>query len=147
MVEHQRDSLESSPCHGGPEIMGCGCPGSCRLRGSGGLAVGWPGSTTPETRSAPLTRLPGAVGGPAFSPDGNQVAFTWNGEKPDNYDIYLQQIGSGGPHRLTTAPTFEYNPAFSPDGRWIAFLRRPLFIEGRQQDGVFVMPRWAGRNA
>jgi Tol biopolymer transport system component len=117
------------------------------LAGCVGLVVWrWAGrgSTTPETRSAPLTRLPGAVGGPAFSPDGNQVAFTWNGEKPDNYDIYLQQIGSGGPHRLTTAPTLEYNPAFSPDGRWIAFLRRPLFIEGRQQDGVFVMPALGG---
>ncbi len=143
--EHQRDSLESSPLPRRPRRLWV--MAALALAGCVGLVVWrWAGrgSTTPETRSAPLTRLPGAVGGPAFSPDGNQVAFTWNGEKPDNYDIYLQQIGSGGPHRLTTAPTFEYNPAFSPDGRWIAFLRRPLFIEGRQQDGVFVMPALGG---
>ena len=33
---------------------------------------------------------------PSFSPDGNKVAFVWNGEKEDNYDIYVKQIGSAG---------------------------------------------------
>ena len=31
---------------------------------------------------------------PSFSPDGNQVAFSWNGEKQDNFDIYVKLIGS-----------------------------------------------------
>jgi len=27
---------------------------------------------------------------PAFSLDGSQVAFSWGGEKHDNFDIYVQ---------------------------------------------------------
>ena len=34
----------------------------------------------------PLTAFPGFEGSPTFSPDGSQVAFTWNGEGLDNYD-------------------------------------------------------------
>ena len=51
------------------------------------------------------------------------MAFTWNGLKQDNQDIYVQQVGAGYPLRLTTDPSNDYNPVWSPDGRWIAFLR------------------------
>jgi Tol biopolymer transport system component len=63
------------------------------------------------------------VGEPAFSPDGNQVAFTWNGEKQDNYDIYIKLVGPGTPLRLTTHTAPDRAPAWSPDGRQIAFVR------------------------
>jgi hypothetical protein len=35
----------------------------------------------------PLTSYPGFERQPSFSPDGNQVAFSWDGEKQDNFDI------------------------------------------------------------
>jgi len=60
---------------------------------------------------------------PALSPDGNHVAFTWNGEKQDNFDIYVMATHSGTPLRLTTDPADDVSPAWSPDGRSIAFLR------------------------
>ena len=44
---------------------------------------------------------------PAFSPDGNTVAFSWNGPSEDNQDIYVQMIDSGEPLRLTTNPNFD----------------------------------------
>ncbi|MCC6391518.1 MAG: PD40 domain-containing protein [Bryobacterales bacterium] len=72
----------------------------------------------------PLTTYPGNECCPSLSPDGNQVAFAWNGDKQDNYDIYVQVIGSGRPLRLTTHPAEDVNPAWSPDGRYIAFRRR-----------------------
>jgi serine/threonine protein kinase len=81
-----------------------------------------PGSTEP-LRADPLTTLPGVTRYPSFSPDGSYVAFTWNGSKQNNPDIYVQQIGSGSPLRLTTDPSNDYNPVWSPDGRLIAFLR------------------------
>ena len=81
-----------------------------------------PESTEP-LRAVPLTTLPGVHRYPSFSPDGNHVAFTWNGPKQDNPDIYVQQIGAGSPLRLTTDPGNDYNPVWSPDGRSIAFLR------------------------
>jgi eukaryotic-like serine/threonine-protein kinase len=71
----------------------------------------------------PLTSYPGREEFPSFSPDGKQVAFCWNGEKQDNFDIYVKLIGSETPRRLTSDSGLDYSPAWSPDGRWIAFLR------------------------
>jgi len=73
--------------------------------------------------AVPLTSYPGEERQPTFSPDGNQVAFSWNGEKQDNFDIYVKLIGSGTQLRLTTAPQADSRPAWSPDGSSIAFIR------------------------
>ena len=80
-------------------------------------------ATVAEYRVAPLTASPGHELQPTFSPDGSQVAYVWNGENQENYDIYVKLIGGGAPLRLTTDPAEEMSPAWSPDGRWIAFLR------------------------
>src|SRR5439155_22722459 len=84
-------------------------------------------TTSPPSRppmvAVPFTSYPGMEGQPTFSPDGNQVAFSWDGEKQDNSDIYVKLIGSGTQLRLTTAPQADSSPAWSPDGRSIAFLR------------------------
>jgi serine/threonine protein kinase len=71
----------------------------------------------------PLTSFAGFEKSPSFSLDGNQVAFSWNGEKQDNFDIYVKLIGSPTPLRLTTDPAADVSPAFSPDGRSIGFVR------------------------
>ena len=88
----------------------------------------------------PLTTYPGTESYPSLSPDGNQVAFSWNGEKQDNYDIYIKLIGPGEPLRLTTNPADDYSPAWSPDGRSIAFLRHL----GGNKATVLVMPALGG---
>ena len=78
-----------------------------------------------ESRAAvPLTTFRGHEFGPALSPDSSRVAFSWNGEKLDNFDIYILPTGSGSPFRLTSDPGEELAAAWSPDGRSIAFLRR-----------------------
>ncbi|HVP48382.1 MAG TPA: protein kinase, partial [Bryobacteraceae bacterium] len=74
-------------------------------------------------KTVPLTSYPGWQGTPAFSPDGKQVAFTWNGEKEDNFDIYVKLVDAGTPLRLTSNPADESSPAWSPDARYIAFCR------------------------
>ena len=80
-------------------------------------------STEAAPRVVPLTAYAGSASRPSFSPDGNQVAFSWNGEKQDNFDIYVKLIDSATPLRLTTDPADDSGPAWSPDGRSIAFER------------------------
>jgi TolB protein len=60
----------------------------------------------------------------------DQLAFTWNGEKQDNYDIYLKMVGSSDMRRLTTDPALDIMPVWSPDGRQIAYVR--LRPDGRR---------------
>ena len=73
---------------------------------------------------------------PTFSPDGNQVAFVWDGDKQDNPDIYVKLIGTTGPPLRLTTDASDFSPAWSPDGRFIAFLRD---LSG-QKSAVLLIP-------
>jgi Tol biopolymer transport system component len=82
-----------------------------------------PSKLEPATRILSLTSDPGELSGPSFSPDGSMVAFSWNGEKQDNFDIYVKVVDAPNSLRLTTDPARDSAPSWSPDGRKIAFLR------------------------
>lgn len=106
----------------------------------------WVGSGTHVSRvtialplqTVPLTSLPGQERAPTFSPDGNQIAFIWDGET-GNEDIYVKLVGPGTPLRLTTSPASDKNPAWSPDGRYIAFIRVSQY-----ESGIFIIPALGG---
>ena len=87
------------------------------------LFRGSPGKPQAVPEMIPLTTYAGSEKSPSFSPDGNQVAFSWNGEKQDNYDIYVKLIGSPTFHQLTKDSADDLSPAFSPDGQSIGFVR------------------------
>ena len=91
-------------------------------------------------QAVPLTSYPGSEFSSSFSPDGNQVAFCWDGENQDNLDIYVKMIGSETPLRLTTHPARDFSPAWSADGRTIAFLRGMP----RQKAAVLLIPAIGG---
>jgi len=78
----------------------------------------------PQPSVVPVTTYPGSQTEPSFSPDGKQVAFSWDGEKGDKFSIYVKLLGETNALRLTTSPTGDYYPAWSPDGKRIAFLRQ-----------------------
>lgn len=89
----------------------------------------------------PLTSLIGTEAHPSFSPDGNRVAFTWNGKQEDNYDIYVRLIGTESISRLTTDPKADFRPSWSPDGSRIAFQRQ----ESREKISIYIMPSIGGQ--
>ncbi|MGA1367864.1 MAG: winged helix-turn-helix domain-containing protein [Blastocatellia bacterium] len=60
---------------------------------------------------------------PEFSPDGQFLAFSGQGEMGGNEDIYLKSVNQDQRVRLTTHPDADRNPVWSPDGRRVAFLR------------------------
>src|SRR5262245_1840963 len=95
-------------------------------------------SSGPEPTIIPVTSFHGNETQPAFSPDGNQIAFVWDGEQGDNQDIYVKLVDVGAPHRLTTDPAPDLNPVWSPDGRFIEFIR-----EG-ESSGVYLIPALGG---
>ncbi len=80
-------------------------------------------ATSAALHVTPVTSYRGAETTPGFSPDGGQIAFSWDGEKGDNLDIYVKVVGENRALRLTSDPRPEFSPAWSPDGRHIAFFR------------------------
>jgi Tol biopolymer transport system component len=71
----------------------------------------------------PLFVGPGLKRTPAFSPDGQTVAFEWNPEGQTTAGLYLQGIDSDTPTRLTAPDESVAGAAWSPDGQQVAFFR------------------------
>jgi tricorn protease len=65
---------------------------------------------------------------PAPSPDGKQVAFSWQG------DLWVAPIAGGVAQRLTVHPAYDFAPIWSPDGKKIAFTS-----DRHGNDDVFVL--------
>jgi dipeptidyl aminopeptidase/acylaminoacyl peptidase len=65
---------------------------------------------------------------PAWSPDGESIAFVSNRSLPDpdrtqDADVYVVAAREGQvPRRLETGPGTDAAPVFSPDGLWVAYV-------------------------
>ncbi len=72
------------------------------------------------TGLVPLSSLPGGDFDPAWSPDGNQIAFT---SLRDNSipHIYLYNLADNSTTRLSRVVNYERQPAWSPDGKLLAY--------------------------
>jgi serine/threonine protein kinase len=107
---------------------------------SGWLLSSYWRTPTAPLRATPLTTDPGREVEPSLSPDGSQVAFAWNGENQDNFDIYVKLVGPGKLIRLTSDLREDRGPAWSPDGLWIAFTRYLESAKGQ----VIIIPALGG---
>jgi Tol biopolymer transport system component len=71
----------------------------------------------------PFTTYNGSQSSPAFSPDGETVAFTWGGPTDGAPSIWTQPVSGGTARQITHTPTSDSRPIWSPNGRQLAFLR------------------------
>jgi Tol biopolymer transport system component len=76
---------------------------------------------------------------PAFSPDGSQITFAWDGGTDKNFDLYVKVVGTDSVSRLTQKPSEWVVPAWSPDVRTIAFERK-----SGSDSGVYEIPARGG---
>jgi tricorn protease len=67
-----------------------------------------------------LTSGTGTENYPAFSPDGDWIAFT--GEYDGNPDVYIVSASGGVPRRLTYHPGVDEVVGWTPDGKSVLFL-------------------------
>ncbi len=58
--------------------------------------------------------------GPAFSPDGKELAFSQS-EADGTWQIWTVPAEGGAPRKLTSGPRGAVYPRYSPDGKWIYF--------------------------
>ena len=98
-----------------------------------------PKSPGTSLKIIPFTSFPGEKSEPAFSPDGNQIAFVWDGGSGNNLDIYVKLIDGGNVVRLTNNPAPDRSPCWSPDGRRIAFTR-----SSKDEGGLYIVPQLGG---
>jgi Tol biopolymer transport system component/DNA-binding winged helix-turn-helix (wHTH) protein len=93
----------------------------------------------PPMTTVPLTSLPGAETEAAFSSDGEQVAFVWDGNSGNRTDVYVKRIGTERPLQVTHSSGFVCCEVWSSDDRYIAFQR----CSGENQ-GIFLVPSLGG---
>jgi len=105
---------------------------------------GEPADRTPGDRDAVPTSTTFSAGVEfAFSPDGNEIAYTatpvpihqeaWS----TNHDIYTVPVHGGSPKQFTTNPAADGYPRYSPDGRYIAY--RAQSVPGFEADRWQIM--------
>ncbi len=68
-----------------------------------------------------VTQGPGTRSAPAWSPDGDRLAFVWRRASGGGFNLYTMTSGGWTPVRLTDGLWIDGNPSWSPDGSSIAF--------------------------
>ncbi len=78
-------------------------------------------TTTASPYQSHITSDLGIEYGPDISPNNKFMAYTWNGGKGGQWNIYVKQIGLEGSTRLTDTPGSEQSASWSNAGDKIAF--------------------------
>ncbi|HEX8896840.1 MAG TPA: protein kinase [Terriglobales bacterium] len=95
-----------------------------------------------DLKIQPLTSQAGWEETPAFSPDGESIAFTWAERLDTAPQIYVKRLNESAPIKLTDSHSAGIvGPlVWSPDGKWIAFKREYTESSG----AIFAIPSSGG---
>ena len=82
----------------------------------------------------PMSDVPASNRFAVYSPDGKQIAFPSNREKPGQmwgFDLYLmdaqgERAADRPARRLTNNPGSPGHPTWSPDGKWVGYVAKPI---------------------
>jgi Tol biopolymer transport system component/DNA-binding winged helix-turn-helix (wHTH) protein len=96
-------------------------------------------SKPPQPAITPAVTNVGEKYTPSLSPDGQHLAFAWNGGAGPHFNLYVKLVGTEESLRLTKRASIDFNPVWSPDGRYIAFCR---ILKGAT--GIYVIPASGG---
>lgn len=97
------------------------------------------GSKTGQPTVTPAVTNVGEKYAPSLSPDGQHLAFAWNGGAGPHVSLYVKVVGTEEALRLTKQASIDFNPVWSPDGRYIAFCR---ILKG--ETGIYIIPALGG---
>ncbi|HEX4169091.1 MAG TPA: protein kinase, partial [Bryobacteraceae bacterium] len=106
----------------------------------------------PPVDVLPLTSFPGYKDYGSFSPDEHRIVFSWNGGiggrgGKQERNIYVKDVGSGDPVRLTFTRADETHPVWSPDNGHIAFCRVTKDELPFRQFAIVIIPPNGGRES
>ena len=88
-----------------------------------------------------LTADDGIESNPAFSPDGQTIAFS--AQYDGNVDVYTVPTSGGAPTRLTYHPNADVVQAITPDGKAVLFTSQRATFTGRYTQ-LFTIPMGGG---
>ena len=96
-------------------------------------------SRTVQPAVTPAVTNAGEKYTPRLSPDGQRLAFVWNGGAGPHFNLFVKVVGTEELLRLTNQASLDFNPVWSPDGRYIAFCR---ILSG--VTGIYIIPALGG---
>jgi TolB protein len=94
------------------------------------------------TASDPAPCAKGDYGGPAWSPDGQQIAFlSFPADSSSDRPVMVMNADGSNPHRVIATPSFDYVPAWQPLGTSASSAsgsgaaKAPAWVTGKQHLG------------
>jgi len=92
-----------------------------------------------QTTVTPAVTNVGEKFTPTLSPDGQHLAFVWNGGAGPHFNLYVKVVGTEESLQLTKQGSIDFSPVWSPDGRYIAFCRI-----SKDASGIYIIPSLGG---
>jgi Tol biopolymer transport system component/DNA-binding winged helix-turn-helix (wHTH) protein len=126
LVESARPPSEL-PARARPYLLGVWLSGAVLLVTLALITYRFIGNRSPSDTpllAVRLTSYDGLEFSPTFSPDGSQIAFTWDGDSGGPRALYIKSLLAEEPRRITERSGHVFSPAWSPDGSVIAYYLR-----------------------